>query len=65
MSRPGRLVTTAEAATAIGVGRRTLSRWVLDGKVEPTLTTAGGHHRWDVDDLKRQLRELRKSGELN
>ncbi|MTD56128.1 helix-turn-helix domain-containing protein [Amycolatopsis pithecellobii] len=59
MPPSGQLVTTAEAAAAIGVGRRTLSRWVQQGKVEPTLTTAGGHHRWDVEDLKQQLRNLR------
>jgi predicted site-specific integrase-resolvase len=54
------LVPTADAAKAIGVDRRTLQRWVKEGRVAPTLTTAGGHHRWDIDDLKRQLREMKR-----
>ncbi|GAB3003448.1 helix-turn-helix domain-containing protein [Amycolatopsis acidiphila] len=57
---PGDLVPTADAAKAIGVDRRTLQRWVSQGRIEPTLTTAGGHHRWDIDDLKRQLREMNR-----
>ncbi|TNC24336.1 helix-turn-helix domain-containing protein [Amycolatopsis alkalitolerans] len=57
---PSDLVPTADAAKAIGVDRRTLQRWVKEGRVKPTLTTAGGHHRWDVEDLKRQLREMKR-----
>lgn len=52
-----RLVTTGEAAKVIGVGRATLARWWAEGLVTPALVTAGGHARWDVEDLKRQLRE--------
>lgn len=54
---PDDLVPTADAAKAVGVDRRTLQKWVSKGWVTPTLTTAGGHHRWDIEDLKRQLRE--------
>jgi hypothetical protein len=55
-----RLVPTADAAKAIGVGRSTLARWWNDGVVKPALVTPGGHARWDVDDVKRQLDELRR-----
>jgi predicted site-specific integrase-resolvase len=56
-----KLVPTGVAADAIGVDRGTLHRWWrVDGIVTPTLVTAGGHARWDIDDLKRQLRERRK-----
>ncbi|GAB2745064.1 hypothetical protein GCM10027174_18600 [Salinifilum aidingensis] len=55
-------VTTAQAAKAIGVDRRTLQRWASEGAVTPALVTPGGHHRWDVEDLKRQLRAGRQSG---
>jgi DNA-binding transcriptional MerR regulator len=58
-----RLVTTGEAAKEIGVGRATLARWWAEGLVTPALVTAGGHARWDVEDLKRQLRERRKTDE--
>ncbi|WP_199430308.1 MerR family transcriptional regulator [Qaidamihabitans albus] len=57
---PGDLVPTADAAKAIGVDRRTLQRWVSEGRVTPDLTTAGGHHRWDVERLKQQLREMKR-----
>jgi DNA-binding transcriptional MerR regulator len=54
---PAKLVPTADAAKAVGVDRRTLQRWAKEGLVTPALTTPGGHARWDVDDLIRQLRE--------
>lgn len=58
---PGKLVPTADAAKAIGVDRRTLQRWVNEGLVTPDLTTPGGHHRWDVDRLREELRNIRRS----
>ncbi|TDD92728.1 MerR family transcriptional regulator [Saccharopolyspora karakumensis] len=54
-------VSTGDAAKAIGVDRRTLQRWAAEGVVEPALVTPGGHQRWDVDDLKEQLRKMRRS----
>jgi 8-oxo-dGTP diphosphatase len=50
-----RIVTTGEAAEAIGVSLTTLQRWAHDGLVTPVRRTRGGHYRWDLDDLKRQL----------
>jgi excisionase family DNA binding protein len=49
-------VTTAEAARRIGVGVSTLQRWAAQGIVTPAWRTPGGQARWDVDDLKAQLR---------
>lgn len=60
MSMPPPPVTTGVAARALGIGRATLARWWSDGKVEPAFITAGGHARWDVDDLKRQIEAWRK-----
>ncbi|HEX5121059.1 MAG TPA: helix-turn-helix domain-containing protein [Pseudonocardiaceae bacterium] len=57
--RSERLVTTAEAARALGINRGTLARWARDGAVVPAVTTPGGQYRWDMDDLRRQLRENR------
>lgn len=56
-------VSTGEAAKAIGVDRRTLQRWAAEGAVEPALVTNGGHQRWDVEDLKEQLRRNRRKAE--
>ncbi len=55
----GRLLSTGEAAREVGVARRTLAAWATDGTVAPVLYTAGGHARWDVDELRRQLAALR------
>ena len=51
-----RYVPTGTAAAAIGVDPVTLQRWANAGKVTPALRTPGGHFRWDLDDLRRQLR---------
>ena len=59
MDRPPRLLTQGEAARAIGMSTRSLSRWVRLGKLIPTVTTPGGQARWDLDDLRRQLRDQR------
>jgi DNA-binding transcriptional MerR regulator len=56
-----RLVTTGAAAKAIGVTPVTLQRWVHAGIVTPASVTAGGHFRWDLDDLREQLRARRAS----
>ncbi|WP_300007466.1 NUDIX domain-containing protein [Pseudonocardia sp.] len=53
----GRLVTTTEAAQKVGVSARSLARWVQEGRVQPTVRTPGGHLRWDVEQLRRQLAE--------
>lgn len=55
---PDRLATTKEAAEAVGVSPRSLSRWAQDGKLRPTLKTPGGWYRWDVEDLRRQLQGI-------
>lgn len=51
-------MTTGQAADALGVSAVSLTRWAHDGKITPALRTPGGHFRWDVDDLRRQLARL-------
>jgi excisionase family DNA binding protein len=53
----GELIPTGQAAKALGVSVRTLQQWVRDGIVTPALTTGGGQHRFDLADLKEQLRK--------
>ena len=57
----GPLVGTGEAAEQCGVARTTLARWAAAGLVTPAARTAGGHLRWDVDQLRAQLDQLAKS----
>lgn len=58
-----RLISTAQAARALGIDRSTLARWTQQGIVKPAWTTPGGQHRWDLEDLRRQLREARQRDE--
>ena len=60
-----RLVTTAEAARAVDIDRSTLSRWATAGVVTPARRTVGGHMRWDVEQLERQLAELQAKDHVN
>lgn len=53
-----RLVGTGKAAQEIGVDRTTLGRWAAAGLATPAQRTAGGHLRWDVEQLKQQIDEL-------
>lgn len=53
-----RHVTTGVAAHEIGVSPATLTRWAAAGKVQPAERTQGGHYRWNLVSLRRQLRRL-------
>lgn len=55
---PRHLMTTGEAARELGIHQSTLSRWAAAGKVTPAETTAGGHCRWRLTSLRRQVRLL-------
>jgi predicted site-specific integrase-resolvase len=57
------LMTTTEAAKAIGIARGTLAGYVRRGWVKPFLTLPSGQHRWKLDDLVAQLRSLRERDE--
>lgn len=63
MPKPPKLLTTAEAAAYLGINRTTLANYVRRGLMMPTLTLPTGHYRWDLDDIRRQLRELRERDE--
>ena len=52
---PSELVSTPEAARALGVSARTLQRYVRDGQVTPEVTLPSGQYRWNVAKLRRQI----------
>jgi DNA-binding transcriptional MerR regulator len=54
------LVTTGALAKALGVSRAAVHRWVGIGLLVPDVTTPGGHHRWDVERVRAQLRGQKK-----
>ena len=59
----GRLVSTGEASKALGISRRTLAEYARTGQLTPALTLPSGYHKWDVEEIRRQLRELRQRRE--
>jgi excisionase family DNA binding protein len=51
------LVTTSELAKALGVSLRSVQRYIRDGTITPEHRTPGGHYRFDVDKVRRELRK--------
>lgn len=45
-------VSIGKAAALLGVSVTTLRRWEADGFLKPTFRTAGGHRRYEVNDLE-------------
>jgi DNA-binding transcriptional MerR regulator len=58
--RPVRLVSTGEAARQLGISRRTLAHYAQTGQLQPSLVLPSGYYKWDVEDIRRQLREHRE-----
>jgi DNA-binding transcriptional MerR regulator len=57
-----KLLTTAQAAARLGIDRRTLARYAQQKLLTPTLVLPSGHLRWDMADIRRQLRERGEVG---
>lgn len=60
-----RLLTSGELAKELGLSHQAITNYARTGQLEPALTTPGGHYRWDLEDVRRQLREInrkRRSG---
>lgn len=51
-------VGTGEAAKDLGVDPRTLQRWADAGYVTPAQRTIGGHMRWHIEQLRREVAAL-------
>jgi len=45
--------TPEQAAEELGVSKRTLIRWRVEGKFVPEQKTAGGHSRYSEEQLER------------
>lgn len=55
-----KLLRPSQVAAALGVNPATVSRWVQSGTLVPAERTAGGHARFILDDVRRQLAEARE-----
>jgi DNA-binding transcriptional MerR regulator len=53
-----KLVTTPEAARALGISARTIQRYVVAGLITPDLRLPSGRYRWDVAKLRDQINSL-------
>lgn len=61
-----RLVSTGEAARALGISPRTLQRYVQDGLVTPDVTLPRPQrpqYRWNVARPREQIRALADRGQ--
>lgn len=59
MPKP-RLLTSKQLAEELGIAPRTVAYYAQHGKLDPALVTPGGQYRWDLEDVHRQLKELRE-----
>lgn len=50
--------TPTDVGDLVGVTSETIRRWVREGRLHPTVKTAGGQFRWRKDDLDAQLTGL-------
>ncbi|MGH3492317.1 MAG: MerR family DNA-binding transcriptional regulator [Sciscionella sp.] len=57
------LLPTAVAAKALGISSRTLARYAERGLLRPAVVLPTGHYRWDLDDVRRQLDDVRRDRE--
>ncbi|MBA8824581.1 DNA-binding transcriptional MerR regulator [Saccharopolyspora lacisalsi] len=51
-----RLLTSGQLARELGISHQSITNYARNGQLEPTLVTPGGHYRWDLEDVKQQLR---------
>lgn len=53
-------LTSGQLARELGVSHRAVLKWAEQGVITPEWTTPGGHHRWDLDKVRKELRQQRR-----
>lgn len=48
-------ITPGQAARRLGVSVRSMQNWTKAGQIAPDWRTPGGHMRWDVQRVLREL----------
>ena len=63
----GRLIDIKEASKLLGVNAKTLRRWDNEGELKPQYRTAGGHRRYNTDDINEYLgnKQIQQQTEKN
>jgi DNA-binding transcriptional MerR regulator len=52
-----KLLTTGELAKALGVSGGAILVWEEKGYIRPYFKTPGGHRRWILEDVRKQLNQ--------
>lgn len=60
MSPRVRLLSSGELADALGISRRSITRYVADGVLVPKFVTPGGQYRFDLEEALAQMRAVRE-----
>jgi DNA-binding transcriptional MerR regulator len=53
-----KLMTTGQVARELRLSHRSLNRWAEQGVIRPAVVTPGGRRLWDLEDLRRQIRDM-------
>jgi DNA-binding transcriptional MerR regulator len=56
-------LTSGQLAKELGVSHSAIVKWAKEGLITPEFTTPGGHHRWDPDKVRDQIRAQRQRGD--
>lgn len=55
-----KLLTSGQLADELGISPQTVARYARKEWLTPAEVTVGGHLRWELDDVRRQMDALRK-----
>jgi excisionase family DNA binding protein len=53
-----RLLSSGELADELGLSRRSISRYAEEGLIRVAMVTPGGRFRFDLDEVREDLRKL-------
>jgi DNA-binding transcriptional MerR regulator len=54
----GRMLSISEVSELVGVTVKTLKIWDNKENLKAKYKTAGGHRRYDLDDIEKSIKEL-------
>lgn len=55
------LISSVDAARALGISARTIQRYAKVGLITPDITLASGQYRWNLDRLRDQINAINRT----